>query len=1028
MKSTSKFIILFLLFFLATGNYISAQGIPNLCNIADPFCSDVQGGVTFPASTNSPDAESGPDYGCLFSQPNPAWYYLQIANTGPIQISMFSTPSEDIDFIIWGPFSSLSGICDPNALNASNIVDCSFSFLSTEVGNIPVAVAGEFYMFLITNFSNIDCNINFDQTGGTGSTNCAVLCEISGVTVSVGNCDPATNLYNVTGTVNFSNAPTSGTLNVTNSAGGSVSLPVSGTSQTYSFSGLTANGVAGTITATFSADANCTFTSNFTAPAACSNCVVTAAATSACAGGNIDLTASAPSALPGSTYIWNGPNGFTSNIQNPSITSATALNNGAYTVTLTSGVCTTTSTVNVTVIAIPLVPPASNSGPVCENASLSLSTFAIPGATYAWTGPQGFTSAVQNPVISPIAINQAGQYSLIVTVLGCVSQPGTTQVVINNSPAIPTLASNAPICEGITLQLNASPNLLPIQTIAWTGPLGFTSTLQNPTIAGAGLTNSGTYSAIVTQNGCSSLAGIVDVVIIQTPATPILTSNSPVCQNSSLIVDPQAYATPVTYSWSGPNGFASTASSISVASAQLADAGVYSLIVTVQNTTCSSAIGNITITVNAAPQANAGADISICPQVNGNIGSPAMPSVTYNWSPTTGLNDFTAANPIFNFTSTSSINQILTYTVTATAQNCSSTDVVEITLFPQPLATITAPIPQCFSGNSFAFAAGGQFPANSTFLWDFGPNATPASSTAQNPNSVVYSFTGQQPVSLLITSNDCASNFATINVNVLPMPVANFEADNYSGCDPMYVRFNNLSETLNGTLTYQWDLGNGLSSNLTNPTSIYSIPGSYDVKIKVSSSNGCTDIYTINGMITVNPTPEAGFLILPGQNITIIEPTVRFEDLSIGATQVEYEIVSLDVLYDFNPTYTFADTGFYFINQIVTNQFGCADTLAKEIVVDFGFKIFVPRAFSPNNDGKNDLFMAYGEDINEFDFKIFNRWGQLMFTTFDLTSGWDGTIRNSGRLATNDLYVYAIKGTDKYGRQFEVSGTVNLIK
>lgn len=1020
--------IIITLIFVQFCTYVSAQGVPNFCNIADPFCSNVQGGVTFPASTNSLDAEFGPDYGCLGTQPNPAWYYLQIATSGDIEITMFSTPAEDIDFIIWGPFSSLANICDPASLSTPNIVDCSYSGSDIEIGYITGAQVGEFYMFLITNFSDNPCNINFNQTDGTGSTDCAVLCDISSVSVNVGQCDPATNQYTITGTVNFSNAPSSGTLNVTNSAGGSVSLPVTGSSQTYSFTGLSANGAAGTITATFSADATCTLTSNYTAPPSCSACSVTASSTTPCVGGNIDLTASATGALPGATYSWTGPNGFTSSLQNPTIVGASVADNGAYTVTLTSGVCNSTSTVNVTVNPIPTTPSPSSSSPVCENGNLNLTVAAVAGASYSWSGPNGFSSTDQNPSINPVTLNQAGQYSLIVTVNGCPSLEGTTQVVVNAAPAAPTLTSNGPICEGLALQLNAAPNLLPTQTIAWTGPAGFTSTLQNPTIANAGLTNIGTYSASVTQNGCTSLAGTVDVVIVPTPATPTLTSNSPICENTTLTITPQAYAVPVTYSWSGPNGFTSTASSISFTNTQLIDAGVYSLIVTVQNTTCSSAIGNVSVVVNPAPQSNAGADISICPQVNGNIGSPPVPGVTYNWSPTTGLNDFTAANPIVNLTSTLPTNQIFTYTVTSTVQGCSSTDVVEVTLFPQPQAAIVAPAPQCFSGNAFSFVAGGQFPSNSTFLWDFGANSTPISSTAQNPSNVVFAFTGQQPVSLSITSNGCTSNLATTNAVVLPMPVANFVADKYEGCDPMYVRFTNLSESLNGTLTYQWDLGNGTSSNQTDPASVYSIPGSYNVRLKASSSNGCTDIYSINGMITVHPTPEAGFLITPGQNITIIDPTVKFEDFSVGATQVEYEIDVLDVLFDFNPSYTFTDTGAYFINQIVTNQFGCADTMTKEIVVDFGFKIFVPKAFSPNNDGKNDLFMAYGEDVNEFEFRVFNRWGQLMFTTYDVTSGWDGTIRNSGRLATNDLYIYAIKGTDKYGRQFEVSGTVNLIK
>ena len=1016
------------LFALVFCSKLSAQGPPNLCEIAAPFCTNVQGGVTFPASTNSADAQIGPDYGCLFTQPNPAWYYLQIATAGPIEISMFSTPSEDIDFIIWGPFNSLAGVCAPGALNFLNIVDCSYSTASTEVGLIPNAQVGEFYMFLITNYSNQQTNINFNQTGGTGATDCSVLCDISGITLNVGTCDPATNLYNITGTVNFTNAPTVGNLVVTNSLGGSVNLPVGGTSQNFSFTGLTSDGASGSITATFSDDATCTFTANFTAPAACSQCAVTASFTSACSGGTISLTATPTGALPGATYSWTGPNGFTSNVQNPTIPAATAANDGTYTVTLTSGVCSSTSSVNVAVIPIPATPVVQNSGPVCENGTLNLTTPAVAGATYNWTGPNSYTSTSQNPTVNPVALTNAGQYSLTITVSGCTSAAGTTNVVVNVAPVAPTVTSNSPICEGAALQINSTPNLLPGQTISWTGPAGFTSNLQNPTIASGALINIGTYSAVVTQNGCSSIPSTIDVLIVPTPETPIINSNSPVCQFTPLNLSAQAYAFPVTYAWVGPNGFTSTSPTVNISSVQPTDAGLYSLVVTVQNTTCSSAAGSSQVVVNQAPQANAGADIQVCPGVSGNIGSPATPGAVYLWSPVSGLSDFTAANPIVNLPNLSGSDLTINYIVTASQNGCISRDTVVVTVFQQPVAAFTAPNPQCFAGNSFSFVAGGQFPANSTFLWNFGANASPSTSTQQNPAGVTFGSTGNQPISLIINANGCPSNMATANVTVLTMPVANFTADKFEGCDPMYVRFTNLSETLTGNLTYQWDLGNNTSSTATNPTSIYSVPGTYNVRLKVTASNGCTDAYIINGMITVRPTPEAGFVITPGQNLTIMDPVVSFEDFSVGATVCEYEIGNIDVLFDFNPKYTFPDTGVYVINQIVSNQFGCSDTMTKFITVDFGFKIFFPKAFSPNNDGRNDIFKAYGEDVNDFELRIFNRWGQLLFTTYDFTSGWDGTIRNTGRLLSNDVYLYTAKGTDKYGRQFESTGTVNLIK
>lgn len=150
---------------------INAQTANN-CGDAQPFCSDSP--ETFPGGVNSGSAQPGPSYGCLFSQPNPAWYYLQIGEAGTIQITLTPNPLVDIDFIIWGPFSDPTSPCN-GQLTAPNIVDCSFSAQAVEVVDIPNAQVGEFYILLITNFSNNPTNINVTQTGGTGSTDCSVL-------------------------------------------------------------------------------------------------------------------------------------------------------------------------------------------------------------------------------------------------------------------------------------------------------------------------------------------------------------------------------------------------------------------------------------------------------------------------------------------------------------------------------------------------------------------------------------------------------------------------------------------------------------------------------------------------------------------------------------------------------------------------------------------------------------------------------------------------------------------------------------
>lgn len=148
---------------------LSSQGLT--CEESEPFCT---GSIyTFPAGTSG-SAQPGANYGCLLSQPAPAWYHMLIDDPGDINIHMFSTPLVDIDFICWGPFPDPFEPC-VSGLTGSKIVDCSYSPNPTEDCYIPNGQTGEYYVLLITNYSQQPCDITFSQTSGTGSTDCTIL-------------------------------------------------------------------------------------------------------------------------------------------------------------------------------------------------------------------------------------------------------------------------------------------------------------------------------------------------------------------------------------------------------------------------------------------------------------------------------------------------------------------------------------------------------------------------------------------------------------------------------------------------------------------------------------------------------------------------------------------------------------------------------------------------------------------------------------------------------------------------------------
>jgi hypothetical protein len=230
------------------------------------------------------------------------------------------------------------------------------------------------------------------------------------------------------------------------------------------------------------------------------------------------------------SYAWTGPNGFTSTQQNPTITNITAAGAGVYSLVVTSTAGCISAAATTTVIINTIAATASNNGPLCSGLTLELNGGPDGMSSYAWTGPNGFVSGMQNPSIPNVTVANAGVYTLTVTnTSGC---PGsaTTTVVINASPAT-TATNNGPLCEGSALNLTGGPDGM--VSYAWTGPNGFTSDLQSPTIANATTADAGVYTLTATNAiGCSASASTT-VAVNPIPDTPIISENADVLTSSA---------------------------------------------------------------------------------------------------------------------------------------------------------------------------------------------------------------------------------------------------------------------------------------------------------------------------------------------------------------------------------------------------------------------------------------------------------------------------------------------------------------
>ncbi len=357
----------------------NAKAQTELCHGAVPFCTGTT--YNFPAPVNGYTAQPGVNYGCLITTQNPVWYYLKVATSGPIILNISGASAfDDIDFVCWGPFTSATSGCIAQLTNActgvgigcpsntnappglypsGNMVDCSYDPQPTEVCTIPNALAGQYYLVLITNYRGNYTTIIFNQTNagatGAGATDCSIMNLFQAVTAVPSACDTTNNTYTLTGTVSFTNAPSTGSLVVTSSCGGSQAYTAPFTSPlVYSISGLSSNGSTCSLSASFSAISGYAKTCAYTAPATCVSCTVTASSNSpVCELQSLKLLSSAHNA---SVTSWHGPGGYTSSLISPTLVSVPAKAAGVYTLTVLSGnaaICTATTQVVIHPLPVP---------------------------------------------------------------------------------------------------------------------------------------------------------------------------------------------------------------------------------------------------------------------------------------------------------------------------------------------------------------------------------------------------------------------------------------------------------------------------------------------------------------------------------------------------------------------------------------------------------------------------------------------------------------------------------------------------
>ena len=481
---------------------------------------------------------------------------------------------------------------------------------------------------------------------------------------------------------------------------------------------------------------------------------------------------------------------------------------------MTAGGCSTGPvTVDVIVSTTPTATASANNTTVCAGENIELTANTVAGGTYSWTGPNGFTSSDQNPIIPNASATEAGTYSLTISVGSCTST-NTAEVTIsvNPSPTATASATATDICEGDDIELAAT--AVGGATYSWSGPNGFSSTDQNPTIPNTTSADGGTYSLVVTQGGCSS-TNIAEVTINvnTTPTATAGATDTEICEGSDIELNANTIGG-ATYAWSGPNGFSSTDQNPTIPNATTADAGTYSLIITL-GTCASTNTAEVSVTVNSLPSASASSNSVVCEGQD--LILTATGGSVYTW---TGPNGFVGSSDVETISGATLTNGG-TYDVTVTdANGCENTAQTTVTISAGPSLTISGNDISCFGdtdGDAEVVATG-----DGPFSYSWSPSGG---------TGAIATGLGQGGYTVLVTDNNGCTSTENITINE-PTELTISTSFTNSSCT-----VNDGTATVNaaggtGAYTYNWSSGGTTDIETGIGAGIYTII--------VTDGNGCT--------------------------------------------------------------------------------------------------------------------------------------------------------------------------------------------
>jgi gliding motility-associated-like protein len=637
---------------------------------------------------------------------------------------------------------------------------------------------------------------------------------------------------------------------------------------------------------------------------------------------------------------------------------------------------------------LPQRPTVSVNGSLafCEGGSTQLSSSSLSNNSWYRTGSTSIVSANQT-----LSVNASGNYFVRVTnANGCISNSDTLLLNVYPRPSAPAVSvTRTQFCVGDSAVLSTTSTL----QRQW---LSSGLAIQNASATSFVARSAGLYSLRVTDNnGCTNTSDLLQVDVNPLPTIAVVSNPATgiICEGTAITLTASGAAT---YSWTGgiTNGVTFTPSQSA------------NYVVTGTDANGCSNTAMRFISVNPRPVLSIASVPTTGGVCEGNqVVLTASGAATYSW--TGGITNGVAFTP----------TQSGTYVVTGTSANgCTTTASRSITIHPNPTVQVSNPASTVIcEGSSVALTT----TATNASSYQWYANGSPVIGAVLSTFGA--SAAGSYQV-MAISNQGCQSGLTQpLALTLVKTPVADFSFDTY--CINTPVRFTNLSQVAgSGTVNWLWNFGDNNTSTQQQPTYTYTQSGIYNVSLRVAPQL-CPELArTQSRNISVDrPVVSTTYPFVKALASTATPLSAR----TIGVSYLWTPSTGLNNALIANPVFTATQPQNYTIR--ITAASGCVTTDTLKVFVFDAVDIFVPKAFTPNADGQNDRLYPELVGVTLRYFRVYNRWGQLVYEMRGSTNaGWDGT--NNGQRQPMDTYTWHAEGVDRTGQVIKRNGQTLLIR